>query len=407
MAEEKPKIRPLEVVPVQSGGRQGFLLRDPRGLAAQEVMVPADVAFLISQFDGTHTVREAQLSYVRRFGTLLTSDCIEQLLAQLEEALLLESPRFRARRSQLEAEFRAHPVRRATHAGKAYAEAAAAFVRDWEPLLEAASLPHDFTLDSQRPLLIAPHYDMRGAAEGYASAYKLLSGTERPDVVIILGIAHSGGETPFVLTRKAFETPFGALDSDRELIDHLAAAAPFDVFADEFLHRNEHSIEFQAVMLHFLYREVEPPAILPILCGSYHRRGPKVSSPQDSEAASTFMGALRDLLASDPRQVAVIASADLSHIGARFGDQGPLTQARLELSRRHDTALLERVQAGDAAGLYQLLAQEKDRYNVCGFPAMYALLRAASVTEGRLLSYRQAVDPQTQSCVSFASVGLR
>jgi hypothetical protein len=38
---------------------------------------------------------------------------------------------------------------------------------------------------------------------------------------------------------------------------------------------------------------------------------------------------------------------------------------------------------------------------------MYALLRATPVTEGRLLSYRQAVDPGTQSCVSFASVGLR
>jgi len=407
MAEEKPKIRPLEVVPVQSGGRQGFLLRDLQGLAAQEIMIPADVAFLISQFDGTHTVREAQLSYVRRFGTLLTSDRIEKLIEQLDEALLLDSEHFRARRSQLEAEFRAQPVRRATHAGKAYEEAAATFVRDWEPLLDAAPLPHDFALDSRRPLLIAPHYDMRGAAEGYASAYKLLSGIERPDAVIILGIAHSGGETPFVLTRKSFETPFGALDPARELVDHLAAAAQFDVFADEFLHRDEHSIEFQAVMLHFLYREVEPPAILPILCGSYHRSGPEVSSPQENEAASAFMDALRDLLASDSRRVAVIASADLSHIGARFGDQRSLTQARLELSRRHDMALLERVQAGDAGGLYQVLAQEKDRYNVCGFPAIYALLRVASVTEGRLLSYRQAADPQTQSCVSFASVGLR
>ena len=74
-----------------------------------------------------------------------------------------------------------------------------------------------------------------------------------------------------------------------------------------------------------------------------------------------------------------------------------------------DGRLLGRVQAqaGDAAGVYQLMAAEQDRHNVCGFPAMYALVRALPITEGRVLSYRQAVDAQTQSCVSFASVALR
>ena len=38
---------------------------------------------------------------------------------------------------------------------------------------------------------------------------------------------------------------------------------------------------------------------------------------------------------------------------------------------------------------------------------MYALLRALPITKGRLLNYRQAADPQAQSCVSFASVALR
>ena len=407
MADERPRIRPIEVMPVQTAGRQAFLLRDPQRLATKEVIVPADMAFLLSQFDGTHTIREAQVSYVRRFGTLLTSDRIVKLLDQLDEALLLDSERFRELRSQMEDEFRRQPVRRATHAGQAYEAGAAAFVREWEPLLDAASPPQDFALDSQRPLLIAPHYDMKSAAECYAAAYKLMQAAAQPEVAIILGVAHNGGGTPFMLTRKPFETPFGALDPDWETIDRLAASAPFDVFADEFLHRDEHSIEFQAALLHFLYREVEPPKIVPILCGSYHRMGAEVSDPAENGAASAFLDALHDALASDPRRVALIASADLSHTGMRFGDQGPLTHTHLELSRRHDMALLEKAQAGDTAGLYQLLAQEKDRYNICGFPAIYALLAATPVREGRLLSYRQSLDPQTQSCVSFASVGLR
>jgi hypothetical protein len=70
-------------------------------------------------------------------------------------------------------------------------------------------------------------------------------------------------------------------------------------------------------------------------------------------------------------------------------------------------AILERAQAGDADGLYDTLTEAEDRFNVCGFPAIYALIQAVPPSEGSILSYRQAADPHTQSCVSFASVGLR
>ena len=407
MPDDHPKVRPLEIVPVQAQGRQAFLLRDPQRLSPSEIVLPADLAFLLSQFDGTRTVREAQVSYVRRFGTLLTSDKIEALLRRLDEALFLENARFLEFRAQVEAEFRARPTRPMAHAGRSYPETAAAFVLAWQPRLEAATVPDDFLLDSRRPALIAPHYDMSSAAESYAAAYRLLGETQTPEVVVILGVAHSGGAAPFALTRKPFETPFGALDPDTEIIEGLVAAVPFDLFSDEFLHRDEHSIEFQTSLLHSLYHDREPPRIVPILCGSYHRRGDEVVDPGSAGPTMQFLSALRDLLAADSRPVALIASADLSHIGVRFGQPPPLTQVHLELARRHDLALLERAQAGDADALYQALAAERDRYNVCGFPAIYALVRATMPREGRVLNYRQSVEPQTQSAVSFASVGLR
>jgi hypothetical protein len=226
--------------------------------------------------------------------------------------------------------------------------------------------------------------------------------------VIVLGTAHNGRSSPFILTRKPFETPFGALETDPAIVDALAAAAPFDLFADEFAHRDEHSVEFQAVLLHFLYREAaEPPKIVPILCGGIHRAEAGFVNPAAVAIVNTFLTALRDLVASDTRRIAVIASGDLSHIGARFGQPPPLTQARLEMARRHDLAVLDRAQAGDADGLYQLIAEAQDRYNVCGFPCIYTLLRSLPIHDGRLLTYKQATEPQTQSCVSFASVGVR
>ncbi len=407
MPDYRPKLRPIDIVPLQTQGRQAYLLRDPERLSPHEVVVPADVIYLISQFDGTHTVREAQVSYVRRFGTLLTTDKIADLLRRLDEAVLLDTERFREFRAKVEADFRARPTRAAAHAGQSYEEGAGAFVTAWEPRLAAASIPEDFALDEHRPALIVPHYDMNAAADSYAAAYALLGRGERPQVVVILGIGHAAGEAPFVLTRKPFETPFGALETDRDLIDKLAQGAPFDLFAEDALHRNEHSVEFQAVLLHFLYREGEPPAIVPMLCGGYHRAEGGFADPAQPGRVAEFLELLRETLSGDGRRIAVIASADLSHIGARFGQPPPLTQAHLQLARRHDTALLERAQAGDPDGLYQALSAEQDRFNVCGFPAMYALLHALPITEGRLLNYRQAADPQAQSCVSFASVALR
>ena len=87
MPYHRPRLRHLDFVPVQAQGRQAFLLRDPQRLSQTELVVPADIAYLLSQFDGTHTVREAQVSYVRRFGSLLTSDRINELLGRLDQAL--------------------------------------------------------------------------------------------------------------------------------------------------------------------------------------------------------------------------------------------------------------------------------------------------------------------------------
>jgi AmmeMemoRadiSam system protein B len=396
------------MLPVQTPGGQRVLLRDPLRLAESEIAVPMDLAFLIAQFDGTRTVREAQVSYVRRFGSLITTDRINELLRQLDDALFLDTDRFRKFVAEAEAEFRARPTRSAAYAGRSYEEGAGAFIRAWAPRLQAASLSNDFVLDEQRPAIIAPHYDMNNASDTYAAAYRLLQDVAQPEVVVILGTAHNGRESPFILTRKPFETPFGALETDEAIIAQLADAAAFDVFADEFVHRDEHSIEFQTALLHLLYHEAEePPRIVPILCAAYHRRNGNFLDPAENEPANRFLEALRGTLAGDERRLAFIASADLSHIGARFGQPPPLTQAHLDMARRHDMAVLDRAQRGDAENLYFTIAEVQDRYNVCGFPCIYALLRTLPVKEGRLLSYRQATEPQTQSCVSFASVGLR
>ncbi len=54
---------------------------------------------------------------------------------------------------------------------------------------------------------------------------------------------------PFSVKTKTFETPFGPLACDREWVKGLAERSRFDVFGDEYQHKAEHAIEFQAVFL--------------------------------------------------------------------------------------------------------------------------------------------------------------
>ncbi len=390
------------MIPVQAGGRRAVLLRDPRRLSQAEMVVPADIAFLLSKFDGQHTVREAQVAYVRRFGTLLTMEKLGQLLRQLEDAHFLDTEGFKRFEGELAEEFRSRPTRAAAHAGRSYPEGAGEFTRLWQERLAGAAPPSDFSLDLHRPALIVPHYDLNGAADCYAAAYAALAEAPQPEVVVILGIAHSGGEAPFILTRKPFETPFGALEADDKVIGRLESGASGDLYAEELLHRDEHSIEFQAVLLHFLYRESSSPRAHPL-------RG--LPSERGRGGRSRLRRRLPRFPADGP------GGRFAPHCGHRLGRSQPRGGAVRRRSRQPggsgSLAAARHGSPGARAGgrcrrvSCRPLAQAEDRYHVCGFPAIHALLRILDISEGRLLKYRQAVEPQTQSCVSFASVALR
>ena len=85
------------------------------------------------------------------------------------------------------------------------------------------------------------------------------------------------------------------------------------------VHRTEHSIEFQAVMLSYLYGSAV--RIVPILCASFFgaplELSPLVPLPEVGTSFSTSVVILVD---AAPGQVSVIAGADLAHVGRRFGD---------------------------------------------------------------------------------------
>ncbi|MBX3198931.1 MAG: AmmeMemoRadiSam system protein B [Labilithrix sp.] len=253
--------------------------------------------------------------------------------------------------------------------------------------------------------LVAPHIDPWRGARCYGAAYRALAAALPDDVetFVLLGTSHAPMREPFALCRKTFATPLGPMEADFDAIDAIATACDFDPYADQFNHKREHSLEFQAVFLRHLLGK-RRARIIPILAGlgAHQQSG---ESPTRSRSVTRFYDALRKIV--DRRSAVVIAGADLAHVGPRFGDPRALDEAertRLDSVDRDSLARAERV---DAEAFWEHVASDLDSRRVCGLGPMYSLLRTIDPSaRGEVRHYEQTVDPEEGSIVSHAAVGF-
>ena len=254
--------------------------------------------------------------------------------------------------------------------------------------------------------IVAPHIDYQRGGFCYAFAHREIWEKNTSHCFIIFGIAHTGMKHPFSLTRKDFVTPLGTLETDRELVDAIQSRCPYDLFHDEGVHRSEHSLEFQCVFLRFLYPEPSSLKIVPILCGSFHEAIEQGISPMELRPFRQFVDALTESVYKKGGEICFIASADLSHMGLQFGDRKGVGEYDLRVLEESDREMLGYAEKMDGEGFYSSILRERDQRKICGLPAIYTLLKVLEANEGRLLKYGQAFTPETQSVVSFASLGF-
>ena len=57
---ENPRIRPVEVFPIEHQEQTLVCLRDPSGMAPEPLMLGMGAYFLITLFDGTHNLADLQ-----------------------------------------------------------------------------------------------------------------------------------------------------------------------------------------------------------------------------------------------------------------------------------------------------------------------------------------------------------
>lgn len=406
MAELLPKLRPLDAFPVEHEGERCVAIRDASGYTDAVVILPRVLLEIVSLFDGEHSVLDIQAAILRRQGELIPHERIEEIADALDAQGLLESPRFAERRAAVDREFLAAPTRPASHAGSAYAvdpdELRATFDGFFAPPAGPGPLDgHGVPGDAVRAV-IAPHIDFHRGGPAYAWAYRELAERSDADLVVIFGTCHAGMNHPFALTRKDHASPLGAVAVARDFVETLAARARQDCFGAELAHRAEHSIEFQAVFLRYLWAARREFEIVPVLTSFAHEALVQGRRPDDDPRVPRFLEALAETVAASGRRVAFVAGADLAHVGPRFGDARPVSAAELERVEREDRDMLGSVVAGDPEAFFASVARDDDRRRICGLSPIYTLLRALGGARGTLTRYGQWPDPQ--GVVTFASV---
>ena len=271
-----PRVRNVEVVPVDQDGSRMFYVRDPLEIAPQPLLVGPAGVFILSQLDGRRTIDEI-LESVRKAlpGGGVGVGEVQHVLGKLSECCYLDDHVASARIAQVCEAFENSDVRPAWHAGTAYPSDPGELAGMLDGFFAAASSEKardgcakgDPT--TGLAAIMCPHIDLRAGGKTYPPAFTALADAavaSRPfDLYVILGVAHNGGTEPgksfAIATGKHYETPFGRVASNGRIIDDWSRRAGRDVTQQQWMHRTEHSVEFALLFLQYIQARSEPAAV--------------------------------------------------------------------------------------------------------------------------------------------------
>lgn len=397
-----PKLRRIRISSGQWQGRPVVVLQDPLGVCEQPVALPRSILPLLELCDGTRDIPTLRCALELRTGLRIGPDYLEKVVAQLDQALLLENERFTEGYRDAVEGYRAPPARPPCLAGNVYPADPEWLERTLDQYSELAP-PVDEQQQSPDSVrgLVSPHIDYQRGGPVYAGVWRqAAAAVKSAEVVVILGTNHFDCQRQFTLTRQNYSTPWGLLPTAQEVVDELAAAlGEEEVFTEELHHRSEHSVETAAVWLHYFLKDKDC-ALVPVLCGSFQRFIDGNRPPGDDEQIALFTGTMRKATAG--RRTMVVAAADLAHVGPAFGDRYPVDLVQKSNHSAADTELIRAITGGNADRVFSTVKAEQDRRRICGLAPIYLALRLLAQTTGRMTGYAQCTADQRDT--SFVSI---
>ncbi|CAO0789966.1 unnamed protein product [Mucor circinelloides] len=196
--------------------------------------------------------------------------------------------------------------RSATHAGSWYTSDKTRLNEELEFYLEKAvkTSQEELPIKGTRAI-IGPHAGFRYSGPTAAFAYKSVD-TSNIKRVFLLGPSHHAYIDGCSLSKySAYETPFGNIRLNREVIDELHDTGKFR-WMNHRVDQDEHSLELHLPFIYKIFEDkIDDLSLVPILVGSI------------SATKEKMYGQLLAKYLQDPQSLFIISS-DFCHWGARF-----------------------------------------------------------------------------------------
>jgi hypothetical protein len=436
----KPKLRPVRPIQLQHNNQPVLGLRDATQISERMVVTSPLAQFILGHMDGNHEIGgiiNAAKAQAQQVGVppqaieQITEQPIQQLIAQLDDAGMLEGPTFEALRDKVREQFDSSdvlpPAASADFADALVMQELGEEATDEQKkamgpqkladqldsfMDEAMKKAEDPAFDTLPRAVIAPHLDYGRGWLNYAHTYARLRVADRPDRVIILGTNHFGQGTGVVGCDKGYETPLGTCQADSEFLDTLKSKLGSEnaekLMAHRFDHEREHSIELHIPWIQHVFRNPDSgdyPKVLGILVHDPVRNNGE-SYDGNGLGIDPFVEALKATIAEMPGKTLLVSSADLSHIGKAFGDQhsflGDDEQAKETRDRvlKHDQEMIDLIKQAKADELITSMSWQQNPTRWCSIGNLVVTMRATDADEVKVLHYAAAGDQQGMALVS-------
>jgi len=211
---------------------------------------------------------------------------------------------------------------------------------------------------------IVPHagYVYSGGVAGAVFSRLIL-----PRKIVVVGVRHSPpGEDLAIVSKGAWRTPLGDAPLDEDVARRISEACR-GLREDSVAHSQEHSLEVEIPFLQTLQPSF---AFVPIAVGTL----------RFAELQELGMGLAR-VLTGSKEEILIVTSSDMNH----YEDD--------ETTRQKDAMAIEKMEAVDARGLYEVCREEG--ISMCGLgPAVATLtaMKEIGVTHGEVVCYATSGD---------------
>ncbi|MDW8135349.1 MAG: AmmeMemoRadiSam system protein B [Thermodesulfobacterium sp.] len=385
----KPILRLVDAIPSEWQGQPVFLLKDPVGLVEEILVIPQSLGFLLALMDGNHDLRDLQVEATKKLGVLVPLEEIQKIVEYLNEKGFLWSEKFEEIKNRVYEKWLELKVRPMAYANQAYPLSSAEakfFVEDILNLAQPSS--------SSPRILIAPHIDIKVGARAFGESYrkfKPVTGSR----IIVLGVGHHL-DLPYSVLTKNLASPFGIIKNDRGGVLYLNRSKRLELYPDHIAHKLEHSIEFQALFLHYLLKDEF--VMLPILIG------PLFHLVNQRDLVRSLIEGLIELI---DEKTYIVLGIDFCHLGIRYGDLFPATDTHIEKALQIDKIFVELSIDGEEEKFLEKAEEYKDM-KICGLGCLYFLnlfLRYANLKGSLEIYYQEGLPFGPGSVVSVVSAG--